>query len=441
MTSPTPPMLSGLPLLGSALDFRRDPLGLFRRGYAEHGPVFGIKLAFQKAAVVVGPERIRYFFEKTDDTLSMNEVYQFLVPIVGGKVLFTATPEEYAEQKRIMLPAFQGRKLAGYVNAMAREVGAWLDTLPAQGEFELIDVAERLTMAMVSRAVFGDKFREKLGKDFTDLFVDLSGGLEFVLPTNLPLPRFRRRDRALKKLQQLFGEIVRERRQNPEEYDDFLQSLLQASYLSEERIPDEKIVMILVGLIFGGRENTAGHLDWCMVQLLQHKPWLDRVTEEVRNALGTSSAPTLESLRAMSIMGACLKETDRLRPMTVTLVRLNKTDVVMDGYTIPKGWITVAGIALTQRLPDIFTDPETWDPGRFLGDRNEEVPYSITNFGGAHHKCWAQAFVTLEMKTFMSMLLRDFDVELVNPNPPSETNDIGVTRPKAPCYIRYRRRS
>lgn len=441
MTSPTPPMLSGLPLLGSALDFRRDPLGLFRRGYAEHGPVFGIKLAFQKAAVVVGPERIRYFFEKTDDTLSMNEVYQFLVPIVGGKVLFTATPEEYAEQKRIMLPAFQGRKLAGYVDAMAREVGAWLDTLPAQGEFELIDVAERLTMAMVSRAVFGDKFREKLGKDFTDLFVDLSGGLEFVLPTNLPLPRFRRRDRALKKLQQLFGEIVRERRQNPEEYDDFLQSLLQASYLSEERIPDEKIVMILVGLIFGGRENTAGHLDWCMVQLLQHKPWLDRVTEEVRNALGTSNAPTLESLRAMSIMGACLKETDRLRPMTVTLVRLNKTDVVMDGYTIPKGWITVAGIALTQRLPDIFTDPETWDPGRFLGDRNEEVPYSITNFGGAHHKCWAQAFVTLEMKTFMSMLLRDFDVELVNPNPPSETNDIGVTRPKAPCYIRYRRRS
>src|SRR5438045_3898116 len=69
-----PPMLSGLPVLGCALEFRRDPLTLFRRGYAAHGPVFGIKLLFQPAVVLVGPEKMRFFFEDTDRTLSMSEV-------------------------------------------------------------------------------------------------------------------------------------------------------------------------------------------------------------------------------------------------------------------------------------------------------------------------------------------------------------------------------
>jgi sterol 14alpha-demethylase len=440
MNPPPPPMLPGLPVLGNALDFRRDPLGLFRRGHAKIGPVFGIKLAFQPAAVLVGAERIRRFFEQTDASLSMSEVYQFLVPIVGGKVLFTATPEEYAEQKRIMLPAFQGKKLRGYVVEMAREVDAWTSSLPAAGELELIDVCERLTMAMVTRAVFGERFRERLGDDFPQLFVDLSGGLEFVLPTNLPLPRFRRRDRALAKLQRVLGEVVRERRANPEAYDDFLQVLIGASYLDDATIPDAKIIMILVGMMFGGRENTAGHLAWCVVQLLKHPAWLARVRAEVDAAMGLDEVPDYDTLKSLTTLDACLKETDRLRPMTVTLVRLNKEDYELDGYTIPKGWLTVAGIALTQRLPEIFSDPETWDPGRFLDGRNEEVPYSITNFGGAHHRCWAQAFVNQEMKTVLSMLVRRFDVSLVDADPPSETNHIGVTRPRQPCALRFTRR-
>ncbi|MDP2313129.1 MAG: cytochrome P450 [Pseudomonadota bacterium] len=440
MTRPLP-MLSGLPLLGSALDFRRDPLSLFRRGHAAHGEVFGIKLAFQPAVVLVGPEKMRFFFEQTDDALSMSEVYQFLVPILGAKVLFTAPHAEYDEQKRIMLPAFHGKKLRSYVGEMSEEVEAWLDTLGERGEFELVGVAEQLTMAMVTRCVFGARFRERLGPGFVDHFVDLSGGLEFILPTNLPLPRFIRRDRALRTLQQLLGQVVAERRANPDQYDDFLQVLLGATYLEHARIPDSMVVTMLIGLMFGGRENTAGHLEWCLVELLKHPDWLARVRAEVDGALGPADAPSFDSLRELRVLDACLKETDRLRPMTATLVRLAKRDVEIDGYTIPKGWLAVAGIALTHRLPEIFTEPERWDPGRFLGGRSEDVPYSIVNFGGAHHRCWAMSFVAHEMKVAMSLLVRRYDIALVDADPPSETNDIGVTRPKAPCRIRYQRRA
>src|SRR5439155_15131032 len=108
----------------------------------------------------------------------------------------------------ITMPAFHGKKLRSYVGEMAAEIDAWLATLGESGEFELIEMAGQLTMAMVARCVFGARFRKRLGPGFLKHFVDLSGGLEFVLPTNLPLPRFFRRDRALRTLQQLLGEAV-----------------------------------------------------------------------------------------------------------------------------------------------------------------------------------------------------------------------------------------
>ncbi|MFO0649760.1 MAG: cytochrome P450 [Polyangiales bacterium] len=437
---PLPPMLPGLPLIGNALDFRRDALGVFRRGYDRFGPVFGIKLARQPAVVLVGPELLRFFFEQTDTLLSMGEVYGFLEPILGDRVLFTAPRREYDEQRRIMQPAFHGKKLRSYVGEMAAEVDAWLDTLGAAGTFDLCDVSQQLTMNVVARAILGEPFRRRLGPELSRLFADLAGGLEFVLPTNLPLPRFIRRDRALKRLREILGAVVRERRANPDAHDDFLQALLAASYLDAPSIPDDKVVTFVLGLIFGGRENTAGHLEWALVLLLQHREALARAVSEVDGALGPKDRPDYDLCRQMPWLDACVKEAERLRPVTHTLLRLAAQDFTAGDYRVPKGWLVVAGIALSQRLPALFRDPERYDPERFGPERDEDQPYHIVGFGGAQHRCWAMAFVNNELKVILSMLLRRYEVSLVDPSAPAKVNDIGVLRPAAPCLVRYRRR-
>lgn len=437
---PTPPMLPGLPLLGNAVEFRKDALGLFRRGYARFGPVFGIRLATKPAAVLVGPELLRFFFEQTDTVLGMGEVYEFLVPILGDRVLFTAPQREYHEQRRIMQPAFHGKKLRSYVGEMAAEVDEWLATLGASGTFDLCAVSQQLTMAIVARAIVGEPFRRKLGPELAQLFADLAGGLEFVLPTNLPLPRFIRRDRALRRLREMLGEVVRERRARPDAHDDFLQSLLAASYLDAPAVPDEKVVTFILGLIFGGRENTAGHLEWSLVLLLQHAEAHARAVAEVDAAFGPRDRPDFDALKGLRWLDACLKEAERLRPVTHTLLRVARRSFEAEGYRVPAGWLVVAGIALSQRLPAFFRDPETYDPTRFGPERDEDLPYHIVGFGGAAHRCWAMAFVANELKVILGMLLRRYEVELVDRAAPAAVNDIGVLRPASPCYVRYRRR-
>jgi sterol 14-demethylase len=324
---------------------------------------------------------------------------------------------------------------------MVAEVDAWLGTLGRDGVFDLCEVSQQLTMAVVARAILGEPFRKKLGPELSLLFADLARGLEFVLPTNLPLPRFIRRDRALKRLREILGAVVRERRANPDAHDDFLQALLAASYLDHPSIPDEKIVTFLLGLIFGGRENTAGHLEWALVLLLQHPEALERAVAEVDGLLGPKGRPNYDEVRELRWLEACVKEAERLRPVTHTLLRLAAKDFTAGDYRVPAGWLVVAGIVLSQRLPALFRDPERYDPARFGPDRNEDQPYHIVGFGGAGHRCWAQAFVNNELKVILGMLLRRYELALVDPSAPAKVNDIGVLRPAAPCLVRYRRRS
>ena len=75
-----PPMASGgLPVLGHALQFLRNPTALMEQGYHEHGPVFSLQLATRRAVVLLGPENNRFFFSETDKLLSIRESYPFFI--------------------------------------------------------------------------------------------------------------------------------------------------------------------------------------------------------------------------------------------------------------------------------------------------------------------------------------------------------------------------
>src|SRR3954454_7368002 len=103
---PAPPMLSGPPIVGHALQFFRDRHALIRRGMAERGNVFGIRLFNQPAAVLVGADHQETFFTETDKKLSMHKTYRFLNAIFGD-IAFAAPPEVYYEQRPVLHSPFK----------------------------------------------------------------------------------------------------------------------------------------------------------------------------------------------------------------------------------------------------------------------------------------------------------------------------------------------
>ncbi|MCG8348372.1 MAG: cytochrome P450 [Chloroflexales bacterium] len=441
MTLPLPPALPSLPILGNVLDFRRDTEALIRRGYENYGSIFSFRLGPKRVVVLLGADNQRFFFTETDKLLSMREVYTFLVPMFGDNFMFVAELAEYKEQRTILTPAFQSKKMGGYVQAMIRETEDWFEELGESGEFDPEQTFGRLTMFVAARAFMGNKFRQRMGTEFWRLYRDLAGGIEYVLPPNLPLSRFRRRDRARIMLHALMRPVLAERRARPASSDDFLQSLVDAHYSDGRPMPDEVIINLILGLIFAGHETTTHHLTWGLIQLLQHPDYLARVWEEQSVAVNPGSELTLDKLRQLKQLEWALKETERTKPVARLLMRYAAQAFDLGGYHIPRGYFVAIVPACSHRLPELFTQPDLYDPDRFAPGRSEDSKhaFSLVGFGGGLHRCLGIHFAYHAMKVVITLLLQQYDLELVASG--AQSSDSRTGQPPPALYrIRYRRR-
>jgi sterol 14-demethylase len=439
-----PPQLTGaLPLLGNALDFFKDPVALVARGLREHGRVFGLSLAGKPVVVMLGPEHHRLFFDETDAKLSLKEPYAFMRKIFGEDMYLMASAEEYRRQRTIVLPWFQGRRVHGYVGSMVTETLGFLERLGTEGEFELYSALGPLVMQVAARTFLGDEFRQKVGADFFDIFRDFAGGIEMYLPLWLPLPRFKRSERARARLVDMIAASIAERRGQKQPRDDFFQLLIESRYDDGSPVPDSILINWIIGFTWAGHETTAGHIGWGLADLLQHPDYLRSVLAEQSPILAEVEDPAkldMEQFKRLKRIEWSLKETERLHPVAMLIPRLATQELDVAGYRIDKGTLVFLCPAVAHRLPELFARPHAYDPERFSPERAEDKQsHSLVGFGGGTHRCVGAHFAALEMKIILTLLLDRYDLELIDePRPIGGRAPAG--RPASPCRVRYRRR-
>jgi sterol 14-demethylase len=425
----TPPMIPGLPFLGSLLEWRRDHASVYLRAYERYGPVFGIRLGPQKGAVLIGPEYHEFYFREVDHRLSVPELYRFVVPMFGDVLLAATDPDRRRRHVELLRSAFQGRRLTRYTEIMVGEVGAWLNGLGAGGSFELWETVEPLMMRIAAQTLLGREIRERID-EFRPLLTDLARGMDFVLPPNLPLPKFFRRDRARRLLTEMLRPVLAERRRTKGGSDDFLQTLADDAGMRAEG--EEVQVGMALCTLFTGYLTTAAQACWALVLLLRHPGYLASVVTELHEPGGVLRSSRLDW---------AIKESVRLRPVMGHYARTNAEDYELGGYRMPRGWLTMLCPTVAHRLPEVFADPLRYDPERFSPGRAEDKrhPHALIGFSGGFYRCPGQAFGTTEIKVVVGGLLAAYELmpPLAEPAPDVE---LGVTRPRSPCVIGYRRR-
>lgn len=438
----TPPALPGLPLLGNLLEYRRDHVEVFRRGYRTLGPVFSLRLGPQRAVVLVGPERHRFFFTQVDRTLSLPEVYRFVIPMFGPVLNAARERETRRRQLSLLHSAFKGAQMEGHVRVMAEETARWLDGLGDGGTIELNESLAALGMNIAASSFMGREIRARVG-EFRPLYHDLARGMEFVLPPNLPLPRFRRRDAARRRLEAMIRPVLAERRAHPERHSDFLQVLAGGSYPEAPAGgEDATIAGLALMTVFTAYITTAAQAAWSLVQLLADRGYLERVREEVDRVLpdGADSV-TPEALARLEHLEWALRETQRMHPVMSHYARYTAREYEIDGFRVPRGWFTMVSPAVAHRLPEVFADPDRYDPLRFAPGRAEDSrPFALIGFGAGLYKCPGMGFGTHEMKCIVALLIHRFRVDLLDPDPGRDF-ELGVIRPRPPCRVRCSRRA
>ena len=438
--APLPPMMSGkLPILGHALAFAKDRFGLFQRGHAEHGNIFRFKLANKTAVAMLGPEFHTFFFKETDKSLDMSKPYSFMKPIFG-EVAFVADHATYLNQRPMLYSPFERQKMNRYIQIMDETVKKWIATMPEEGRFELTAVLNDLVQEVAGRAIMGDDFMERAGKAFWDDYTVVGKALDPLLPPNLPLPKFIRRDKARKRMMATLKPILAERRAYPGQYDDFLQDFLQTKQADGSDPSDEELLGMIIALLFAGHETTAGQAAWTIIQLLQHPAYLEKVRAELAVEFPQGSTVDAKTMAKLKHLKWAIDETSRLKPSADLIIRVADQELEIGGFRIPKDAVVFLSPEMGHRLEAVFKDADAYNPLRF---GPSECPHksqknAIIGFGGGVHKCPGMNFALTEMLTITAHLLQNFDLELETKNP-SQRHDLGASRPTE-TWVSFKRK-
>ncbi|MEV0451088.1 cytochrome P450 [Streptomyces sp. NPDC050600] len=164
----------------------------------------------------------------------------------------------------------------------------------------------------------------------------------------------------------------------------------------------------LVTLLVAGHETTAQTLCWLFVLLDRHPDVHDRFLTAYAAADGPAARDAL--------LGALVQETLRLYPAVWLVPRHAARDDVLDGLPIGAGTSVLACPYLTHRIPELWPDPERFEPARFLpGGHRPHHPAAFQPFGIGARACLGQHFALQEMLTLLRLLLPAHRPSLTTP--------------------------
>ena len=433
---------------GHLEEFRTDPIGLMNRIREECGDVGWFQLVDKHVIFLSGAEANEFFFRSSDQDLDQAEAYPFMTPIFGEGVVFDASPERRAEM--LHNSALRGEQMKGHAATIEGEVKKIIADWGDEGEIELLDFFSELTIYTSTACLIGLKFREQLDARFAHYYHELERGTDplcYVDPY-LPIESFKRRDEARVKLVALVQEIMDGRIANPpkDKADrDMLDVLV--SIKDEEgnaRFSADEITGMFISLMFAGHHTSSGTSSWTLIELLRHPDVYADIVSELESLYADGQEVSFHALRQIPLLDNVVKETLRLHPPLIILMRVAKGDFEVQGFPIRDGDFVAASPAISNRIPEDFPEPDAFNPDSYHKPEQADVANRWTwiPFGAGRHRCVGAAFATMQIKAIFSVLLREYEFEMAQPAD-TYRNDHSkmVVQLDRPAKVRYRKRT
>jgi cytochrome P450 len=371
----------------------------------------------------------------------------------GNSVIITEG-DEWLRQRRMVQPAFHPRRFGRYAACMVartrNRLDRWLKTIETAGgvETEIGKEMTDLTLEIIAKTMFDAEIRAE-ASDLSRAVAILSEVAvkemqsPWSLPDWLPLPEKRRKRWAMRRLDETVRRFIRERRASGLDRGDLLSMLLLA--VDEEgdggRFSDDQARDQSMTLLIAGHDTTAAGLTWLFYCLARQPEAAALVHRELDAVLG-GREPNADDLPRLSYTERVVKETLRLYPPAIAVfMRQALADVEIAGYTLPRNSLVQLFPYICQHDPRWFPEPERFDPGRFLPERQRTLPpFAYFPFGGGPRVCIGNTFATMEMTLVAATLLQHLKVELAAGQGEARPAALMSLRPRGEVMLRWTRR-
>jgi cytochrome P450 len=410
--APFPPG-SKLPAIAQAIRYVRAPLGFLTELQHRHGDIFSVSFPyFGKVVYVADPALVKAVFTGSSEQFHAGEANAtVLEPALGPNSVLTLDDAPHMQQRKLLLPPFHGERIERYGELMREVTLREMESWPVGEPFALRRHTQRITLAVIMRAVFGIHDEERLAR-FEGLIETFASRVNAItafpmLRRNLgrwsPWPRFLRAREALDEF--IYEEIALRRSEvesGEEGHDDVLSLLLSARHDDGSPMSNEELRDELVTVLGAGHETTATALAWAVERLLR----TPRALQALRESLAAGEDDYLD---------ATIKETLRARPVIVDVARKLTAPASIGGYELPAGTFVMPAIAAMHYREDLFPNPEEFRPERFLDGKPDT--YVWIPFGGGVRRCIGAAFAEYEMRIVLRAILERAELSAPDPKP------------------------
>lgn len=420
------PALPGGGILGHLSEMRADPLSLLLRARATCGDVARLRFAHQPVFVLSHPDHVRRVLVTEAARYAKRTRGYRVLRLVIGDGLVNSEGELWRRQRRIAQPAFHRQRIAGFADCMGRaaldSAERWRADASAGRSIDVADELNRLTLRVAGETLLGlDVSGESdiVGAALTTVLERFRALLTapYPWPERLPTPANLRFWRARRTLYRVVDDIVAARRRAGDEGADLLGMFMAArdedtgEGMSDRQLRDEVLTMLLAG-----HETTANALSWTLHLLSRHPDVARRLEAEIDARLG-DRLPTPEDVRGLTYTRQVLQESMRLYPPVWALARLAVEDDVIDGHPIPKGAFIFVSQWVVHRHPDLWENPEGFDPDRFAPDREPPSRFAYFPFSRGQRQCIGDRFAEMEAAIVLAVLVRRYRFALVPGHP------------------------
>ncbi|GGW67173.1 cytochrome P450 [Streptomyces lucensis JCM 4490] len=380
-----------VPLLGHVPALWRRPLE-FLASLPAYGDLVEVRLGPGRAYLAAHPELVRHVL-LNPRVFDKGGVFDKARQLLGNS-LSVSRGEEHRFQRRLIQPAFHTTRIAAYTTAVAADTRTVTDAWRAGRTLDVSDAMHALLMRVAARTLFSTGLDDATVEEARQCLRTVSHGIykRTVAPLGimekLPTPGNRAYDHANARLRQIVAGMIAERRRSDTDHGDLLSTLLRAEHPETgEKLDDGQVLDQVVTFLVAGSETTASTLAF-VFHLMGTLPEVEkRVHAEVDTALA-GRTPVHGDLPALPYTRNVITEALRLYPPSWMAMRVTAQDTELAGRPVPSGTMILYSAYALHHNPELFPDPESFDPGRWEEDRAGQVPRgALLPFGAGSHKC------------------------------------------------------
>lgn len=437
-----PPGPFPLPIIGNAHKLAADSRHIdLMKLEKQYGKVFRLYLGNQLVVIVSGGEALKeVLVTKSADFAGRPNLYTSQVYSKGKAIALADYSPEWRLHRKIAVSALKmySNNRINQGSVINEEFDLLLKRVHARNG-QPHDITREIRLAVtnvVCAVVFGSRF-ELDDPEFTK-FLDITNALAKMVAAGsivdvfpwlgwIPFKSLQNLREKCKERDELLGKkfvehVEANRVLHPQDLTD---SLLKERKESEDEdsavkgfLSDEHLIMTMSDIFIAGMETTASTLCWALIHLIHNPEVQQMLHQELDHVIGPDRLPELGDKKNLPYVEATITETLRISSLVPLSVPHKATvDTSLQGYCVPKGTTVLTNLWSIHHDPDIWDEPYSFRPKRFLDEKGNFAAPSFDRFlpfSAGRRACLGEPLARIELFLVLARLLHNFRFE----NPP-----------------------